>query len=37
MCLAIPMQIMDIHAHTARCNANGVERSVNLFLMQETP
>jgi hydrogenase expression/formation protein HypC len=37
MCLAIPMQIVDIHAHTARCNANGVERTVNLFLMQETP
>ena len=35
MCLAIPMQILSIDGTTARCSANGVEREVSLFLMQQ--
>ena len=35
MCLAIPMQILSINGTTARCSANGVEREVSLFLMQQ--
>jgi hydrogenase expression/formation protein HypC len=34
MCLGIPMQIMTIDRFVARCSAKGVERDVNLFLMQ---
>lgn len=34
MCLGIPMQISAIDGFLARCNAKGVERDVNLFLMQ---
>ncbi len=34
MCLGIPMQIAAIEGFLARCNAKGVERDVNLFLMQ---
>ncbi|MDH5484692.1 MAG: HypC/HybG/HupF family hydrogenase formation chaperone [Gammaproteobacteria bacterium] len=37
MCLAIPMQIIDIHDGHARCHAKGVERDVSLFMMQHTP
>lgn len=37
MCLAIPMQILSIDGTTARCSANGVEREVSLFLMQDRP
>ncbi len=33
MCLAIPMQVIETDGVTARCNANGVERTVNLFLL----
>jgi len=35
MCLGIPMQIMAIDGLTAHCAAKGVEREVNLFLMQD--
>ena len=34
MCLAIPMQIIDIDGFNARCAAKGVEREVSLFLLQ---
>ena len=37
MCLAIPMQIVEIDGFVARCSAKGVERDVNLFLMQSDP
>jgi hydrogenase expression/formation protein HypC len=33
MCLGIPMRILDIDGHVARCDAKGVERDVNLFLL----
>lgn len=35
MCLGIPMQILDINGFVARCEAKGIERDVNLFMMQE--
>lgn len=35
MCLGIPMQILSIDGTTARCSANGVEREVSLFLLQD--
>ncbi len=34
MCLAIPMQIIEINGYNARCEAKGVEREINLFMMQ---
>lgn len=34
MCLGIPMQIKDIDGFVARCEAKGVERDVNLFMLQ---
>jgi hydrogenase expression/formation protein HypC len=34
MCLGIPMQITSIDRFIARCSAKGVERDVNLFLLQ---
>jgi hydrogenase expression/formation protein HypC len=34
MCLGIPMQIQSIDGFVARCSAKGVEREVDLFLMQ---
>ena len=37
MCLGIPMQIMDIRGHNALCSAKGIERDVNLFLVQDQP
>jgi len=37
MCLAIPMQIIEINGYTARCKAKGIEREVSLFMMQEQP
>jgi hydrogenase expression/formation protein HypC len=36
MCLGIPMKIMEIDGFTAHCEAKGVERDVNLFLLQDT-
>jgi hydrogenase expression/formation protein HypC len=35
MCLAIPMQIVEIDGYNARCEAKGEERTVSLFLMQD--
>ncbi len=35
MCLGIPMQIIAIDGQTARCHAGGIERDVNLFLLQD--
>ena len=35
MCLAIPMQIVEIDGYNARCEAKGVERVVSLFMMQD--
>lgn len=35
MCLGIPMKIREIDGFLARCEAKGVERDVNLFMMQE--
>lgn len=34
MCLGIPMQIKEIDGFTARCEAKGIEREVNLFMLQ---
>lgn len=34
MCLAIPMRVVERDRFTARCEARGVERTVNLFLLQ---
>ena len=34
MCLAIPMQIVEIDGYVARCEAKGVQREVNLFMLQ---
>ncbi len=34
MCLGIPMQIRGIDGFVACCEAKGVERDVNLFMMQ---
>lgn len=35
MCLGIPMKIQSIDGFIARCEAKGVERDVNLFMMQD--
>lgn len=35
MCLGIPMQITKINGFVANCEAKGVHREVNLFMMQE--
>lgn len=38
MCLAFPMQILEIDGFTASCAARGSERWVNLlFLQEDTP
>ncbi len=34
MCLGIPMQIEAIEGFVARCQAKGIARDVNLFMMQ---
>jgi len=34
MCLGIPMQVTSIDGYNARCEVKGVQREVNLFLMQ---
>ena len=36
MCLAIPMQIIQIDGHTALCDAHGIRREVNLFMLQDS-
>lgn len=35
MCLGIPMQIRNINGFIAQCEAKGVRRDVNLFLLQD--
>lgn len=35
MCLGIPMQVKQIDGFVARCEAKGVEREVNLFMLQQ--
>ena len=35
MCLGIPMEVVAIDGHVARCSAKGVERDVSLFLLQD--
>jgi len=37
MCLAIPMQVIQIDGFNARCEAKGVERDVSLFMLQDEP
>ena len=37
MCLGIPMEVMAIDGFRARCSAQGVEREVSLFLLQDEP
>lgn len=37
MCLAIPMQIVEIDGYNACCEAKGESRDVSLFLMQDEP
>jgi hydrogenase expression/formation protein HypC len=37
MCLGIPMEIMSVEGTRARCSAQGVEREVSLFMMQDEP
>ncbi len=37
MCLAIPMQIIEINGFVARCEAKGVQREVSLFMLQDEP
>lgn len=35
MCLGIPMQVKTIDGFFALCEAKGIERQVNLFMMQD--
>lgn len=37
MCLAVPMRVDGVAGYVARCSAKGVERDVNLFLIQDEP
>lgn len=37
MCLAIPMQVVEIDGYNARCSAKGVFRDVSLFMLQDEP
>lgn len=37
MCLAIPMQVIEVNGATARCSARGIMRDVSLFLLQDEP
>lgn len=37
MCLGIPMKIEHIEGFFAQCEAKGVQRQVNLFMMQDQP
>jgi hydrogenase expression/formation protein HypC len=34
MCLGVPMRVVERDGHLARCEVNGVERTVSLFLLQ---
>ena len=35
MCLGIPMEVKSIDGFLALCEAKGIERQVNLFMMQD--
>ena len=37
MCLGIPMEVIAVDGFLARCSAQGVEREVSLFLLQDEP
>ena len=37
MCLGIPMQVLEVNGYSARGSAKGVERDVNLFMLQDQP
>jgi hydrogenase expression/formation protein HypC len=37
MCLSIPMRVMRVSGITAQCEARGVVREVNLFLLLHEP
>jgi hydrogenase expression/formation protein HypC len=37
MCLGIPMEVLAVDGHLARCSAQGVEREVSLFMLQDEP
>jgi len=37
MCLGIPMEVVAVDGTLARCSAQGVEREVSLFMMQDEP
>lgn len=37
MCLGIPMEVTAVDGFRARCSAQGVEREVSLFLLQDEP
>ena len=37
MCLGIPMQVIEIDGFIAHCEAKGVQRDVNLFMLQDDP
>ncbi len=36
MCLGIPMQIKSIDGFSALCEAQGIQREVSLFMLQDT-
>ena len=35
MCLAIPMQVVELDGLKARCQAKGIEREVSLFMLRD--
>ncbi len=37
MCLGIPMEVIAVDGYLARCSAQGVEREVSLFMLQDEP
>jgi hydrogenase expression/formation protein HypC len=37
MCLGIPMEVIAVDGFRAQCSAQGVEREVSLFLLQDEP
>jgi hydrogenase expression/formation protein HypC len=37
MCLGVPMEVMAVDGYLARCSAQGVEREVSLFMLQNEP
>lgn len=34
MCLGVPMRVVELNGYSARCEAKGIKRTVNLFLLQ---